>query len=123
MSTISDYILELLNDDMVSHGLLVQCVEQGKAVDEGTQLEWEDVLAQVLLSGKVEIGVARSASPEYVEFIAWKGTIAERTARAIERVESLSSPDREFAYWLCLRQNADRFEDGEEAAPDLGREE
>jgi hypothetical protein len=113
MSTISNYILELLNDDMVSHGLLVQCVKQDKGADDGLQFEWKDVLRQLLLSGKVEIGVARSASHDYVEFIAWKGTVGERIARAIECVDSVSGPDQEFAYWLCLNENIDRFAEGE----------
>ena len=113
MSTILDNMLELLNDDMVSHGLLAQCVEQEARDDEEPQLTWKDVLKQLLASGKIEIGVARSASSDYVEFVAWKGTVGERIARAIERVDSTIGPDQEFAYWLCLRKNIDRFE-GEE---------
>ena len=109
MSTIADYILDLLRDDIVSHGLLVQCIEEDTSRDSAPQVEWKDVLKE-LLSGHVEIGVARSASPDYVEFIAWKGPIGERVARAAERVERASGADREFAYWLCLRENVDRFE-------------
>ena len=30
-----------------------------------------------------------------------------------ESVDSLTGPDREFAYWLALRANVDRFEDVE----------
>lgn len=106
MSRIADYVLELLNEDMVSHGLLVQCLKQ-----EGPPpLEWEAVVRE-LLSCEVEIGVAKLASSNYVEFIAWKGTREERVSRAAKRVESLTDPDREFAYWLALRKNVDRYEE------------
>ncbi len=111
MSTIGNHILDLLSDDIVSYGLLVQCIEQERARAAGAQPELKDVLEE-LLSGNVEIGVARSASPDHVEFIAWKGTIGKRLARAAESVENLSGPDREFAYWLCLREHVDRFEEG-----------
>jgi hypothetical protein len=104
MRTIVNDALEQLGEDMVSHGWLVQSVEQVDA-----QLDWKSVLAE-LLSEDVEVGDARVASPDYVEFIAWKGTIDERVSRAIGRVNSLSGHDREFAYWLALRQNVDRFE-------------
>jgi hypothetical protein len=104
MSKIASYVLELLSEDMVSHGLLVQSVEQ-----ENVQLDWKDVLKE-LLSQDVEIGEARLASPTYVEFIAWRGPIEERVSRAVNRLESLTGPDREFAYWLALRKNVDRFE-------------
>jgi hypothetical protein len=105
MSKIADCIYELLGDDMVSHGLLAQSIEQvGQS-----RLEWKAVLAE-LLSRDVEIGTTRLASSDYVEFIAWTGKIEERAARAAERVESLTGPDREFAYWLALRKNVDHFE-------------
>lgn len=115
MSTINNYILDLLNDDMVSHGLLAQCVDQDKSVGrDGRKLEWREVIEELLSEKKVEIGVAKIASSlDHVEFIAWKGTIGERIARAVESVESIAGPDREFAYWLCLPENVDRFE-GEE---------
>ncbi|MFO0812143.1 MAG: hypothetical protein U0796_02930 [Gemmatales bacterium] len=105
MSKNTDDIYEQLGDDMVSHGWLVQCVHQ----ENQSRLEWKSVLAE-LLARDVEIGDTRQASPEYLEFIAWKGKIEERVARAAERVESLTGPDREFAYWLALRKNVDHFE-------------
>jgi hypothetical protein len=105
MSKIADHVYELLGDDMVSHGWLAHGIEQ-----EGqSQGEWKRVLTE-LLSGDVEIGTTRLASSDYVEFIAWKGTVEERVARAAESVESLTGPDREFAYWLAFRKNVDRFE-------------
>lgn len=103
MRTIVNDLLEQLDEDMVSHGWLVQCVEQ-----EDAQLDWKSVLAE-LLSEDVEVGDTRAA-PNYLEFIAWKGTIEERVSRAIASLNSLSGHDREFAYWLALRKNVDRFE-------------
>jgi hypothetical protein len=109
MSTIFDCILELLGDDMVYHGELVQCIESATKNRE-RRMAWEDVLGELLVSGKVEIGTAKLASPNYVEFIAWKGTAEERVARAIEAVVKASGPDRGFAYWLALVKNVDRHE-------------
>ena len=60
------------------------------------QLSWDAVLGQLLLSAEVEIGIAKSVSANYVEFVAWKGEVSERVARAVKRVESISGPDREF---------------------------
>ena len=105
MSRIVDDIHEQLSEDMVSHGWLAQCIEQNSQ----SQLEWRAVLTE-LLSGDVEIGTTRLVTPDYVEFIAWKGNIEERVARATERVQSVTGPDREFAYWLAFRRNVDRFE-------------
>lgn len=105
MSTSADNIYEQLGDDMVSHGWLVQCIEQ----ENQSRLEWKSVLAE-LLTRDVEIGDTRQASPEYLEFIAWTGTIAERVFRAEGCVNGLTPPDREFAYWLALRKNVDHFE-------------
>ena len=48
MSTINNYILDLLNDDMVSHGLLAQCVDQDKSVGrDGRKLEWREVIEEL----------------------------------------------------------------------------
>jgi len=107
MSNIANCIYELLSRDMVSHGLLLQTVEQ----EGDPRPDWKTVLGE-LLSEDVEIGEAKLASPDYVEFIAWKGTIKERVTRAVDRVATLAAPDREFAYWLALQKNVDRFEVG-----------
>ncbi|WP_298866275.1 hypothetical protein [uncultured Gimesia sp.] len=112
MNAISSYIVELLNDDMVSHGLLVQCIEEDESIHNRPQLKWTEVLEN-LLSGEVEIGIAKSKSEEYVEFIAWRGSINERISRAVEYVDKASTSDQEFAYWLCLRKNVDRYEGDE----------
>jgi hypothetical protein len=105
MSTIANCIFELLNRDMVSHGLLLQTVEQ----EGNPRLDWIGVVAELLSIG-VEIGEAKLTTPDYVEFVAWNGTLEERLKRAKARVEGLAAPDREFAYWLALRKNVDRFE-------------
>jgi hypothetical protein len=105
MSKIADYVYELLQDDMVSHGLLVQSMEQ----QGHSQLDWKLVLAE-LLSRDVAIGSTRLVSPNYVEFIAWVGEIEQRLSRAMAYVENATTQDREFAYWLALRKNVDRYE-------------
>jgi hypothetical protein len=100
----------MLNDDIVSHGLLAQCVEQFGSDAIHPQVRVKDLLEELLTSGKVDIGVARLASPDFVEFVAWKGSVVERTSRAMDAVAAASGANKEFAYWLCLRQNVDRFE-------------
>lgn len=113
MNPIVERILEELEDDLVSHGWLAQCVRQGKCDDGGQQFGWKDMLEELLQSGQVEIGTARIASADYVEFIAWNGTVDERVARAAEQVDAVPRSDREFAYWLCLHSNTDGFETDE----------
>jgi hypothetical protein len=113
MNTITEDVLSHLDQDIVSHGLLAQCVKQHKEGDEPLDSRLAGVLEELLTSGKVEIGVARLKGPKYVEFIGWRGTVCERVARASQAVKRTSGPDREFAYWLCLREHVDRFEDQE----------
>lgn len=110
MNTTTDEILELLSEDMVSHGLLAQCVEQTDDCDMPLQTRLKSTLVDLLSSGKVEIGSAHLARPDYVEFVAWQGAVDERVRRAIEAVRVTSDADKEFAYWLCLREKVDRFE-------------
>ena len=110
MSTIADEILDMLKDDMVRHGLLEKNVEQNDLTNTETQLRVRDLLAELLATAKVEIGIAKLARPDYVEFVAWNGSVEERVQRAQDAVCAASRPDKEFAYWLCLRENVDRFE-------------
>lgn len=110
MITIINDIFQMLNDDMVSHGLLAQCVEQTNTGAIYSQLGIKNVLAELLATEKVEVGVAKLVKPDYVEFIAWRGSVAERASRAMDAVAAASGADKEFAYWLCLRENVDRFE-------------
>ena len=110
MHEISSYIVELLSDDMVSHGFFVQCVEDDESSKNRPQVECTDALADLLSSGEVEIGSTK-AKPEYVEFIAWKGTSKDRLSRAVECVNTVRDFDRDFAYWLCLHENIDRYEE------------
>jgi hypothetical protein len=111
MSAFND-IIEMLKDDMVSHGFLAQHLS---SCCEGVPLTNEQVgsvLSELLSSGKVEIGETEQSKPDYVEFIAWKGTVAERVDRALNTVARTATDwDRTFAYWLALRENVDRFEE------------
>jgi len=109
MTTISNQIVDHLSDDMVSHGLLVQFVQQTEDRRSGPPLNWKEILRELLSDG-VEIGTARKKTPDYVEFIAWRGSIDERIARAEKSVRDSSDFDKEFAYWLALRKNVDRYE-------------
>ena len=108
MNNVSNYIYDSLNDDMACHALLVQCVKDESRRD-GQQLSWKDILEE-LLSHDVEIGTAELKTTEYIEFIAWRGSISERISRAVECVNKAVSSDKEFAYWLCLRKNVDHYE-------------
>jgi hypothetical protein len=111
MSTLVNEILEELHCDMVSHGWLLQGVKLENSGHEPSDSQVTAVLKHLLMSENVEIGEAKHVRPDYVEFIAWRGTIEERLLRAKESVERASGPDKEFAYWLCLRKNVDRFEE------------
>ena len=112
MESILDDLLGQLEDDMLYHGWLVQCVTlHNETVDSG-QLDWRNVLDFLLDSGKVEIGTtSKCESPKSVVFTAWTGSTPDRLSRAIESVETSSSDRRTFAYWLCLKGNADFHED------------
>jgi hypothetical protein len=110
MSSVANYITDLLNEDMVSHGLLVQCVEDDVIRGDEPLSGWKVVLDE-LLSGEVEIGTAKSANGEYVEFIAWKGSTKDRISRAVEALIRSPASAKEFAYWLCLRKNIDRYDE------------
>jgi hypothetical protein len=112
MTTIINDILEMLNDDMVDHGFLAQYLQRS-----GSEVRIADVLEELLTSGKVEIGIA-IATPGYVEFVAWKGCVAERISRAMNAVAAASGADKDFAYWLALRENVDRFEGEESVNPE-----
>ena len=110
MSTTANEIRELLDDDIMSHGFLAQCIEQADGGGAPLQDQLKNTLINLLSSGRVEIGFARLARPDYVEFVAWRGSVDDRVARAFKAVEVASDPDKEFAYWLCLQEKADRFE-------------
>lgn len=101
MITATD-IIELLGEDMMSHGFLVQQV---------TNSRLPILLAELLSTNDVEVGKTELSKPDYVSFIAWKGTVAERVQRALAAVAQASDQDKEFAYWLALRKNVDRFEE------------
>ncbi len=122
MTSTTNDILEMLNDDIVSHGFFAQCLAPDPAERRGIvfDLKMRDQLAELLSSGKVEIGETKVPRPDYVEFVAWRGTIDARVARAMNAVDTASGPDKEFAYWLCLRENVDRFEGENPTNPDQG---
>jgi hypothetical protein len=111
MDSIPGFIVEALTRDIIGHGELVQCIKLNESINDGRHPDWQDVLRQLLASGKVEVGRAILVSNDYVEFVAWKGTIEQRIARAAGSVNSEYGPAQQFAYWLCLKENVDRYED------------
>ena len=111
MSMNSDEIIGMLSEDLVSHGILAQYLYQKNTNTPSSKDTIENVLKEMLSSGKVEIGSVNVARPNYVEFVAWKGDTNERVERAMDAVAKASGADKEFAYWLCLRENVDRFEE------------
>ena len=110
MSTITSDILEELGDDLISHGWLVQAIMLADESSQLSQTQIRNVLSELLDTGKVEIGLTYQAKPDYLKFVAWNGTAKERISRALKAVAAVNGPDKEFAYWLCLRENIDHFE-------------
>ena len=108
--TIVNDVLDMLNDDMLSHGLFAECVGGTQCTHPTTPERLEIVLTQLLESGDVEVGSTRLSTPDYVEFIAWIGSVNARVERAMDAVRSAVGHDKEFAYWLCKRNNVDYFE-------------
>jgi hypothetical protein len=98
-----------LQEELVSVGEVRQIIADPAVA----QAEGSDPLEQVLrrvLADDVEIGYAKNVGGTYVEFVAWKGSIAERCERAYREVDTCGHSDRGFAFWLCLRANVDEYE-------------
>lgn len=110
MTTVDD-IIEILRDgpDMLDYGFFAQCVADGGG-SFALETRVETLLADLLSTGKVEIGEAKELSPGASEFVAWSGTIQDRIRRARDAVNNAVGYDKDFAYWLCLRENVDRYE-------------
>jgi hypothetical protein len=107
MSEAANDVLEMLQDDMVSRGWVVYCCNKATHSNFGEK----ELLEELLTSGKVEVGRTRQTRPDYLDFVAWRGSVAERIARALDAVAAVKGADKEFAYWLALRENVDRFEE------------
>ena len=105
-------ILEALESDIVSNGFLVQLIRNAEGDMPPSQERIRQVLIMLLSKGCVEIGNARIAGPDYVEFIAWNGNSHARITRAMNAVSTTNDNEKEFAFWLCMRKNIDRFEGG-----------
>ena len=116
MNSVSEDILDALNDFLVYHELMAQIVKNASP-ENGPQLNWQDVLEELLL-GEVEIGNIKLKTPDYTEFIAWKGTVNERISRAVECVNNKDPSDPGFSYYIGLRKNVDRYEGEEQQESD-----
>lgn len=106
-------ILNMLSDDIVSRGLFAQCIQEVEEDILSSSEKECELLRDLLVSDTVEIGVPMPLGINYIEFIAWKGTVENRVRRAMDAVANTIGHDKEFAYWLCLRKNVDRYEDEE----------
>jgi len=71
------------------------------------------VLLELLKSGIVEIGYTTKTRADKVDFVAWKGAPEIRAERALNKINDALhlNEDASYAYWLCLRENVDRYED------------
>jgi hypothetical protein len=110
MTIIINDILEMLSDDMVSHGLIAQYLKQVNTDALPIEEPIKDALKRLLESDSIEIGIAKMKTPDYLEFVAWNGTVDEKVSRALDAVANTNGSDKEFAYWLCLQENVDRYE-------------
>jgi hypothetical protein len=111
-------LIDELKEDLINHGWIQQAVRLRVGKDASISLYVQSVLDEMLNSGEVEIGETRKECRQgrpYLAFIAWRGTIEERIARAMNEVERWSKPEIDpvwsyFAYWVCLRKNIDGYE-------------
>lgn len=111
MDTTTLEILQQITDDFVSHGIVEQTIKDSKRTDSVSNDVLCATLQEILQTGRVEIGHLSLGDCQKLEFTAWVGTIEDRVARAVKLHESAVGADKEFAYWLCLTENADRFEE------------
>ena len=109
-SSLVDEVLALLSHDAVSHGWIAQTVAEGTNLDVPLREQITTLLTTLLDSGLVDVGTLREASHDRLEFVAWSGSTQARVSKALDNADQACDADKEFAYWLCLRQNVDRFE-------------
>ncbi len=114
MDCIIKSVIEDLHIDLVYHEWFVQTVASCNEERRPSQAEIAEILRELLQTGEVEIG-RTERKPDYLEFIAWRGTVDERVKRAMTNIDSTRGLERAFCYWLCLRKNIDRYEDTEES--------
>ena len=111
INNVLEDVLEMLSDDIVFHGWLIQYLQENESDSTPLSERIELVLTELLSSGKVEVGMPELKTPDFLEFVAWKGTVVARVRRAVAAVDAVTGLDQLFAYWLCLRENVDRFEE------------
>ncbi len=105
-----DEIIEMMSNDILIHGLLNDYVNSN-AGNKDWESNIKNILDLLLNSGKVQIGSVSCVTSGCVEFVAWNGTTESRVNRAMIAIRDSREQDREFAYWLCLSGNVDRFEE------------
>ncbi len=93
---VAQALIEELHEDLLNHGWVEQAVKLRLGKDAPISLYVQAILEEMLKSGEVEIGETRAGrrqGRDYLEFIAWRGTVEERIARAMKEVERWSGPD------------------------------
>lgn len=132
MSNVFDEILERLNDGLCYHadvdgilseinlnklevvkppGMDLQTINWNSPIVRPTDEQIRNALREILESGEIQIGETNLDTPDYLAFVAWTGSVEERAERALKSMLECNDSDRPFAYWLCLRENVDRYED------------
>ncbi|MCP4777048.1 MAG: hypothetical protein GY880_22740 [Planctomycetaceae bacterium] len=110
MDKIAKDVLKELNEDLVSHRWIARAITPTGNGSATSSLEIETLLSELSMTGKVEIGLTQKAKPDYLEFVAWMGTVPKQVARAMEAVSNASDSYKEFGFGLYLRENFDHFE-------------
>jgi hypothetical protein len=118
-------ILEMLGNDMVSRGLVAQCIRES---DESQSISAEKecgLLRNLLTSKIIEIGTPRLLNSDYVEFAAWVGPVEDRVCREMEAVAKEIGHDKEFndmpGPGSAWRQDLNNKKSGETVATARGR--
>ena len=110
MNQIANDILKELKEDLVSHGWIAEAITLTGNGSATSSLKIETLLSELLMTGKVEIGLTQKAKSDFLEFVTWMGAVPKQVERAMESVSRASDSEKEFAFGLCLRKNVDRFE-------------
>lgn len=106
-------VIEELHTDIVSCGWMLQATH-GKDTPNDIRNALE-----ALLSDHICIGDAQGVDGRYVKFVAWSGSKHTCIDRAIRKHSELSDHNKDYAFWLCLKQNVDEYEDSQQGVPPL----
>jgi len=112
MTPLALEIIEELKQDLSYHGWIMQGLRNEYGGDDmSLRPHLIELLRELLSSGRVEIGETCLDKPNYLAFVAWKGTVQDRISRAMREVDQATRVDKDFAYWICLKENLDYYEE------------